>query len=592
MATASNNSKYVSSSAIKIHKGIRKVSLKIKTTGVKKKMIIPVIFIPGIFASRLESNGNDYLWDPDNLSGLMKYYTQGYVTSMTKGAADWSDKEIMKKISRMHSDGRVMTGHDIETEKSIKSDFLQNKLYKQLLKRHMIDRFNLHGNDPIKLLKLREAEYQRRNDRGWFQILDEYKNIMTAISTEDHPDCHFPVFGFGYNWRDDITNSGADFAKYIRKVISISDFPEYGKLDTHYTLQPTPKAIIVTHSMGSIVSRYASEEVSAKNNIHSIIHLNQPTTGAPILYRRFLFGSKDEKSHTGILDNVFMEILGTTSYHFASMTAPMIGPLQLLPTNEHVSDVSNEKFKWLKLNHQFINKPITDIYKDVYKSDAIGLLGAKRFSKDGVLKPYTKEEFMRVKFSDKDTGKIRVEWLSKVKPADYLHDKNHKLFDNIPTYREDSYRLRDKPTGDLRNSEKVGTIFEKVNTNIDKAKKFHSTLKLQYHDVTYVGRSKGVDTVNEITLDLMQGINSNFNLHSSMVKSKEGDGTVPLTSEEILIREGASPAGGVIDKGNTVHSKIPDNQHAIDITIEKIKVIVDGVLTKSANNKLTNSNVV
>ena len=85
--------------------------------------------------------------------------------------------------------------------------------------------------------------------------------------------------------------------------------------------------IIVTHSMGNFVARYASGKLKQQGNILGIVHLNPPTTGAPVLYRRFFTGSAPEKHFpikfkaTGggmfdlgmvLPDNVFAEILGNT----------------------------------------------------------------------------------------------------------------------------------------------------------------------------------------------------------------------------------------------------------------------------------------
>ena len=69
------------------------------------KTIVPVIFIPGIFGSRLENPSGDgekgkFVWDPNQMMTLIGYYAKG-ATSMFSERF-WKDREIKDKADRMH----------------------------------------------------------------------------------------------------------------------------------------------------------------------------------------------------------------------------------------------------------------------------------------------------------------------------------------------------------------------------------------------------------------------------------------------------------------------------------------------------------
>jgi predicted alpha/beta hydrolase family esterase len=54
------------------------------------------------------------------------------------------------------------------------------------------------------------------------------------------------------------------------------------------------KVIIVTHSMGGLVARYASQVSGAKDKILGIVHGVIPDLGSPAAYRRMKVGAKQE----------------------------------------------------------------------------------------------------------------------------------------------------------------------------------------------------------------------------------------------------------------------------------------------------------
>jgi len=333
--------------------------------------------------------------------------------------------------------------------------------------------------------------------------------------------------------------------------------------------------------MGSIVTRYASEHSGAKGNIHGVLHLNQPTTGAPVLYRRFLTGTEIEKVPFNIFsaietigNNVFNEILGTTSYHFTKLVGSMPGPgpLELLPTNQHRLDnsiIDNpadtvQKNNWLDIQHNFL-KPVKanntlDIYNDVYKNERIGLLACKRYDENGNLEPYTKEEFKLADISDSWTG----EYLQ-TKPSSELTAEERKDFDieeyypDTTPYVEDSYRLNDNAAKNHEDIVENAGFKKELYGLIDKAKSFHDTLQLHKHLNTIVAGSYGKNTVLKIDITL----NKNNILDLPFALSPDGDGTVPRTSQVALLSTKADLVKGGLIQGDIAHADIPKNGAAL-----------------------------
>jgi len=312
-----------------------------------------------------------------------------------------------------------------------------------------------------------------------------------------------------------------------------------------------------------------------------MVHLNQPTTGSPVLYRRFIFGAKQERvlayTPTRIKSNIFSEIIGTSAYHFTRM-GNLPGVYALLPTNDYVhqggasnatgaANASNAH--WLTTEPAHL-KPstINDVYDDVYLNDHVGLLCHKRYDAAQRPKPYSTGEFTRVTYED-DFGDPVDDALDDVDPASLDHRANLYLPNETP-WHHDNMRLRPNAATPDDEILVVANSYRKLKKRLLTAKAFHGTLKLQHHPNTYVIRSEGLETAINVHLF----INRNQVLESPFDKSKQGDGTVPLTSQEALLDQGAKPAGDIITKGNVVHADICDHKEAIEQTKHAILDII------------------
>ena len=120
------------------------------------------------------------------------------------------------------------------------------------------------------------------------------------------------------------------------------------------------------------------------------------------------------------------------------------------------------------------------------------------------------------------------------------------------------------------------------------AQAFHAALGLKYHRNTYVIRSNGVNTVTQVRLVLNPDKCGDVVLDCPYERNKEGDGTVPLTSQQALLvvpgstaksagREGVDT---VINDGHRVHADICKHSGAIAQTKEAIAQLVEPLRPK------------
>ncbi len=66
-----------------LYAGDKAASIKIQTKGKPKKTIQPVIYVPGIFASRIQdAKTGKTLWDPDDFKSMKKSLINGLLGSI------------------------------------------------------------------------------------------------------------------------------------------------------------------------------------------------------------------------------------------------------------------------------------------------------------------------------------------------------------------------------------------------------------------------------------------------------------------------------------------------------------------------------
>jgi pimeloyl-ACP methyl ester carboxylesterase len=230
-------------------------------------------------------------------------------------------------------------------------------------KRMLVGRGNFNAN----MLEVADADPMGDGFQG---IFNEYWGFLERLKKYDWGPLRkifeFPVYAAGYNWTDSNESSGERLVSRIGRIIdeakSITGLCE--------------KVILITHSMGGLVSRATSEIHHARAKILGIVHAVQPATGAPAAYWRMKAGFEKE----GFLDLKGREtskVLGPSGPHVTPVLGNLPGGLQLLPNKLHRTNPTREYPQgvpgWLtvtKDGHKQLELPKSDPYEEIYRVPA------------------------------------------------------------------------------------------------------------------------------------------------------------------------------------------------------------------------------
>jgi len=166
----------------------------------------------------------------------------------------------------------------------------------------------------------------------------------------------FPVYAVGYNWTDDVLRGGKYLAKKIDTII------EEAKGVTGLC----EKVILISHSMGGLICRSASELAGSRSKIAGIVHGVQPVNGSPAAYWRVKAGFEG-----GLLDILVRRALGSDGTRVTPVLGNIPGGLTLLPNKNYLTN--NKEVGWLKITGSA--KPIAplpkkDPYQEIYREKA------------------------------------------------------------------------------------------------------------------------------------------------------------------------------------------------------------------------------
>lgn len=125
----------------------------------------------------------------------------------------------------------------------------------------------------------------------------------------------FDVWCCGYNWLQSNRESGRHLKEYIDNTVLRS----YREKDVL-----AEKVIIITHSMGGLVSR-ALTELHGSENVLGVVHGVQPATGAPAFYRNVRCG----------YEGIEQVVLGRNSGEVTAVIAQAPGALELAPAFDY-----------------------------------------------------------------------------------------------------------------------------------------------------------------------------------------------------------------------------------------------------------------
>ncbi|MCL0002664.1 acetyltransferase [Providencia rettgeri] len=312
--------------------------------------IIPVIFLPGVMGSNLKSSGGKFekdemIWRGDN--DIQVYLDWARLNGKQRRALLNPDETIVdnggvinsKVYSLITDDGLGDCGTLLQPRKERGWGEILNFSYGNTLS-------VLQGA----LLDDWQKAARRRAD-GKAGVSDNPKEngivrqlCNTVLGTEDkNEDCltekeasHFlsflyPLHVFGYNWLEDNAISAAKLVEYIDKTLRY-----YQSQDGHGHGLAIEKVILVTHSMGGLVARYAmnppddAEFKGCQDKVLGVVHGVIPDLGSPAAYRRMKVGGKQE-GLAGI-------VMGKSAEELMPVLARAPAPLQLWPAPNYTSN--------------------------------------------------------------------------------------------------------------------------------------------------------------------------------------------------------------------------------------------------------------
>jgi hypothetical protein len=206
-------------------------------------------------------------------------------------------------------------------------------------------------------------------DHGWDQIAWNYYGEILLKLAEAHMSelsrCFLhPVYAVGYNRIDDNVDAGIMLAARIQEIIT----------QENYANHPCDKVILISHSMGGLVTRSCViHDAAASAKVLGIIHGAQPATGAPAAYRRMRAGFENTSSLNPVAA-VTTRVMGLDDAAVVPILANRVGGLELLPTKNYRTNVEHGKSpQWLSLSgadgKTAASMPASNPYPDIYNSE-------------------------------------------------------------------------------------------------------------------------------------------------------------------------------------------------------------------------------
>ncbi|MBA0190210.1 hypothetical protein ABRP70_08245 [Pectobacterium odoriferum] len=314
---------------------------------------IPVIFIPGVMGTNLKNNISDNpIWRANWIKGadtLPLVWKNGNerreLLNVDTTAVDDRGKIKSSNFTVYSDDGHLFPNR--EKRHWGEALYLSYGEFLDIFQTALVDDWQRDIN------RMTNPEFAEKLEKT-YSIKGILSKLQASSKTDDETyftkkelshfkHFLFPVHVFGYNWLVDNAISAAQLVKYIDKVINTYKYQHGHGLAVE-------KVIIVTHSMGGLVARYASQVLGAKDKILGIVHGVIPDIGSPAAYRRMKTGAGKE----GIPGMV----LGDTAEKLMSVLAFAPAPLQLLPSPKYPTN-------WLKIEGGE-SYPKEDPFEEIY----------------------------------------------------------------------------------------------------------------------------------------------------------------------------------------------------------------------------------
>ncbi|MDT6964215.1 hypothetical protein QTN24_22150 [Cupriavidus sp. SZY C1] len=344
-----------------------------------KPYVIPIVFLPGIMGTNLrKKKGKESVWRPPNLD--------------LRGAPDliWQIFVfVFKNTKERAADLKTTT---VEVDPSGPIDVGRSGLPRKVLAargwgalmRSCYQSFM--GQLQHLLNTLAEYDFEREEAmlKGWAEKhgmeppTEWGAGSGEALTREEilhAANYQFDVWAGGYNWLESNNDSGAAIKNLIEntilpyyntgKTVTVSDTPDgegnpQCSINRRKPYRPmAEKVIVVTHSMGGLVSR-ALTEIHKCDKILGVSHGVQPATGAPATYKRMRSG----------FESVEQLFLGRHAADVVAILSQAPGGLELLPTADY-----NDGKPWLRVRDKRTGADVMpplpaggDPYSEIYNS--------------------------------------------------------------------------------------------------------------------------------------------------------------------------------------------------------------------------------
>lgn len=281
-----------------------------------RREAIPLVFVPGIMGTHLRRPGTDGQGEAGGMPNLRWSTATGWVLS-----------NLVFARSNGAYRRRLIVG---KPSQSFNPDFLE------------VDEDSPPGD-------------------GWRGIMEDYHIFLKILRDYDWKGLDkyfvFPVYAVGYNWTDDVMSAGTYLAKRIDKIIE----------ESRNITGLCEKVILISHSMGGLVSRTASELCGAQDKIVGIVHGVQPVNGSPGAYWRMKAGFEGFDS-LGLVQRA----LGNSGPKVTAIMGNIPGGLTLLPNKLYKAN--DGKASWIRVTDDgklTVSKPQADPYEEIYRRKAI-----------------------------------------------------------------------------------------------------------------------------------------------------------------------------------------------------------------------------
>lgn len=350
-----------------------------------KPCIIPLLFLPGIMGTNLRNKTDgSKAWRPPNtdLVGLPNAFLQLIVYAFTS-AEERADTLAMDRVE-VDPSGPIDAGRSGLPKNVLKArgwGALMRSSYHPFMAKLEFYLNNLALYD----FERNEVDFKEwAHETGAESPTDWGSETGEPLTREEilHAARYkFDVWAGGYNWIQSNRDSGQQIKDFIEnqmlpfynqgRTIRVTGTPDGKGKDEATMVRRRPsrvvaeKVIIVTHSMGGLVSR-ALTEIHGCDKVLGVSHGVQPATGAPAAYKRMRAGFEGKEQI----------ILGSNAAEVTAVSAQSPGALELLPTADY-----NDGKPWLFVRERKVGQgaqhpPVLalpqhgDPYSEIYQTSA------------------------------------------------------------------------------------------------------------------------------------------------------------------------------------------------------------------------------